>query len=215
MNVAKLWDSRQASDWREALNSYWDNPSVQGNQAIEHYMDELDIEVVREFDVAAWYDFLERYFRWKFNKSQWLSRRLEDLASNDCKKLLEIKVALFSLEDYELADIQRTLKMVSSPRIKGLGYPGASGLLSVLFPNWFGTVDRFVVEALQQIETLPERLRIMQIDPREISERDSVLLIDVMRRKANRLNGVFGTTEWTPRRIDMILWTLRDGRGCS
>jgi hypothetical protein len=42
-------------------------------------------------------------------------------------------------------------------RIRGLGIAGASGLLSVLFPEYFGTVDQFVVMSLLCINGLKER----------------------------------------------------------
>ncbi len=33
------------------------------------------------------------------------------------------------------------------------------------------------------------------------------LLIRIMRRKTNELNEALGTSDWTPRRVDMVLWT--------
>ncbi len=36
-------------------------------------------------------------------------------------------------------------------------------------------------------------------------------MISIMREKAQELNDIFGTHEWTPRKIDMILWTFGHG----
>jgi hypothetical protein len=44
----------------------------------------------------------------------------------------------------------------------------------------------------------------------QLNDKDAVLLIDIMRRKAIDLNALFGTVEWTPRMVDMILWATRD-----
>jgi len=46
-----------------------------------------------------------------------------------------------------------------------------------------------------------------------LNEKDALLLIDIMRRKATELDALFPTDEWTPRKIDMILWATRHGTG--
>jgi hypothetical protein len=81
--------------------------------------------------------------------------------------------------------------------------------LALLFPKWFGTADPYVVKALREIESLPEREKLDAMRPANLREGDAVLLIQVMRRKAGDLNALFGTDEWTPRKIDMILWASR------
>ena len=55
----------------------------------------------------------------------------------------------------------------------------------------------------------------LRLDHNNLKERDAVLLIDIMRRKARQLNGWFGTNKWTPRKIDMILWASRGNASCS
>ena len=92
--------------------------------------------------------------------------------------------------------------------IRGLGTAGASGLLSILFPQHFGTVDQFAVKALCQIEDLPEIETIRSMNPEGLTIRDGVLLIKILRVKAADNNRLFGGDFWTPRRIDMVLWTL-------
>ena len=76
-----------------------------------------------------------------------------------------------------------------------------------MYPERFGTVDQFVVKALRKIETLPETPALLRIKPDQISGRDGVVLIDIMRRKSKENNKIFGMDSWTPRKIDKVLWT--------
>jgi hypothetical protein len=207
--------SRNEKQWRDALEGYWDNPSVRKNQEIEKYMDELDHEAIKKCAPSEWHDFLETYFRWKFTESRWLPDRLKDFESNSLEQLFRVKENLFAVDEFDLTEVQKGLKTVKSPQIRGLGYPGASGLLAVLFPKWFGTVDQMVVKALCEVESLPERQRVREMKPNNLKERDAILLIDIMRRKARQVNGWFGTNKWTSRKIDMILWASRDNASCS
>jgi hypothetical protein len=216
-SISELWTSRNRRDWGAALKCYWDNPSVKKNLEIEEYMDKLDPEAIERLDLNEWYTFLKKYFRWKFT-GNWLPRRLEDLKSNSLEQLFRVKENLFAFSEMDLANIRKWLNAVKSPQVRGLGYAGASGLLAVLFPKWFGTADKFVVKALCEIEVLPKRQELLAMIRKDskgkesvsVNEKDAVLLIDIMRSKAIELNGMFGTDEWTPRKIDMILWGIRD-----
>ncbi len=60
-------------------------------------------------------------------------------------------------------NIQQCLAVACS--IRGLGTAGASGLLAVLFPTSFGTVDQFAVKALVKIPELPESNLIVGMNP--------------------------------------------------
>ena len=87
---------------------------------------------------------------------------------------------------------------------------GASGLLAILFPEDFGTVDQFVVENLWKIPeylpSLPEKGDDNKIN---ISLTHAVFMVTVFREKADELNRKFRSDYWTPRRIDMALWGTR------
>jgi len=114
---------------------------------------------------------------------------------------------------FDRKDIRRGLDLAGG--IKGFGVGGASGLLSLLFPEQFGTVDQFVVKALQKIRTFPEGeissreiQALRRMNPKNLSKSDGIILIGIMRRKADNLNSIFGSRFWTPRKIDMILWAL-------
>lgn len=118
----------------------------------------------------------------------------------------------------ELADIQRRLFLADhsnigkclsiATEIRGLGPAGASGLLSILFPEDFGTIDQFVVKALREVDELPYAAELAKMKPESLSIENGVLLIKILREQAERLNKRFDTDFWTPRKIDMILWAI-------
>ena len=118
--------------------------------------------------------------------------------------LFLIKKKIF---DCDKDDIITGLNIASS--IKGLGTAGASGLLAVLFPTKFATVDQFVVKALSAIANLPEKSLILSMNSDQLKIKDAVTLIKIMRKKAIELNTRFNTSFWNPRRIDMILWVIQ------
>jgi hypothetical protein len=194
---------------RPRLASYWEMDSVRRNLAREQYIETLDSEAIRKADSEGWRAFLRIYFDWKF-RGNYLPQRLADLESNEPERLLRIRGLLF---DSDFTNIRRTLERARY--IKGLGPAGASGLLAVLFPTWFGTVDKFVVTALRQAPTLPERGRLAKMNPSSLTDDDAVLLVEIMRRKVLQLNALFRTKEWTPRKIDKILWTLGHDDRCQ
>jgi hypothetical protein len=43
--------------------------------------------------------------------------------------------------------------------------------------------------------------------PEDLAIRDGVLIVDVLRRKAADNNRVFKSANWTPRKLDKVLWT--------
>jgi len=112
------------------------------------------------------------------------------------------KQRLFSLDK---SDIKACLMCATT--IPGLGTAGGSGLLAVLFPEHFGTVDQFAVNALRHIPDLPEKAFVASIrNPKAMKLSEGVGLVEIMRRKATQLRGWLSSQEWTPRKIDMILW---------
>jgi hypothetical protein len=62
-------------------------------------------------------------------------------------------------------------------RIFGVGWPRrkrstgwvSQGLLALMYPGTFGTVDQFAVEALKQVRGLPEESAIARMDPKYLS----------------------------------------------
>ena len=79
------------------------------------------------------------------------------------------------------------LHLANITRITGLGVAGASGILALVLPQYFGTVDRYAVENLQKVY-------------------DAVTLIHIYREKAEEISRIFGIS-CTPKMIDMVLWS--------
>ena len=151
MNIGELWISKNEEDWVKYLNRYWDLIKPE-NLELEKRMDKLDFRVVENMELDEFYEFIiEDYFQWKFTDSRWLNRNREHFSryKNEKKldELSEIKDELFS---FNLNDIERGLRITSS--IHGLGVAGGSGLLAILFPAYFATVDHFVVKSLASLD---------------------------------------------------------------
>jgi hypothetical protein len=204
--VREMWNSNDPDLWRQGLDRYWTfvKPS---HLALEREIDRLDAETVKAMDTHQWYTFLlEKYFRWKYtapNRYGSTTKLLRNYESNDGLVALHgIKGRLFG---FNKSDVRQGLSLACS--IKGLGTAGASGLLAILFPKHFGTVDQFAVKALAEIPELPERELVQAMHPESLKLDDGVVLIQIMRRTAGELNSVHSMDFWTPRKVDMVLWT--------
>ena len=172
-------------------------------------MDALRPDDVRHLDADQWYDWLlHKYFFWKYtapNRYATTTKYLKRQASaNGRHHLLTIRDRVLACEN---AGIQDALH--AATQFGGLGPSGASGLLALLFPARFGTVDQFVVGALRRVRYLPERDQLERMNPESLTIAHGVVLVEIMRRKAVSLNELFNTSGWTPRKIDKILWAQR------
>lgn len=205
-NIIVLWNSEKEDDWSAALNEYWKyvKPS---HFAVEKEFNPLNTAAVEKMNPEEWYEFLlKKYFFWKYTEPNRYATTTAQLKKyladpHGLNELFLIKKRIF---EFDQEDILAGLKVASE--IKGLGTAGASGLLAVLFPEKFATVDQFVVKALMALNHLPEHKRVMNMIPEGLKLSDAVVLINIMRNKAKELNERFNTTFWSPRRIDMILW---------
>lgn len=207
--ICALWNSRSQEAWFSALDEYAKlvKPS---HKDVEKEMESLNINDIAGMGPEEWYEFLlKKYFFWKYTApnryatttAQLKKYKTEPYGLND---LFLVKQKLLSFDKEEIAfglEIARS--------IPGLGTAGASGLLALLFPTHFATVDQFVVRALAGIDTIPERPHIVSMKPENLTLKDAEILIAIMKRKAVELNARFGTLNWTPRRIDMVLWSVR------
>lgn len=178
--------------------------------ALERELNELKVEQIASLDPIEWHDFLhDKYFRWKYtapNRYATTTAALRRyLDSDQLDRLFDIKERLLR---FNTSDISTGLSIAKE--IPGLGIAGASGLLSLMYPDHFATVDQFAVKALCQVSGLPESGEINGMKPENLKLRDGILLIDIMRRKARENNEAFGTDFWTARKIDMVLWAARE-----
>ena len=131
ITIGELWNSANPYVWEKALQRYWEFVKS-SNVELEHRMEELDANYLRQLDSDGWYEFLrDQYFRWKYAANNRyatttgsLHRYVDD---NALEGLHNIKLKLISLDP---SDIAYGLKTAQG--IRGLGCAGASGLLSLL-----------------------------------------------------------------------------------
>ena len=203
--IEQLWHSSDASKWQRALDRYWKyvKPTHIG---IEREMEDLRPDDVRQLDADQWYDWLlNKYFFWKYTARNRYATTTGNLKhqSTDAGRhhLLTIRDRVLECENASIRDA-----LCAATQFKGLGPAGASGLLALLFPAKFGTVDQFAVRALLRVRCLPEYDQLERMKPVSLTIAHGVVLVEIMRRKAVALNKLFNTSGWTPRKVDKILW---------
>jgi O-acetyl-ADP-ribose deacetylase (regulator of RNase III) len=203
--LAQLWNCQDQNEWFKALDRYWEHV-LPCNVNLEREMESLDVEEIKKLAAQPWYGWLlDKYFRWKYTAKNRYATSTNQLRKYEKEsKLAELHGIQQAIFQFDLSDIRSGLSIAC--RVRGLGTAGASGLLSILFPNYFGTVDQFVVKALRDIYGSDQDLG--KMNPEALTVQDGTVLITIMRKKADELNGKFRTNFWTPRKIDKILWTF-------
>ena len=206
-SVDYLWKSGSEADWHNALEGYYSKLSS-NTYILDSYLESVSASDIQRLSVREFYDFLhDKYFVWKYTGSYLPSKQqhLQKYINEDkLHELGEIQNELFSCNR---GDIETCLRIAS--KVKGMGVAGASGLLSILFPEEFGTVDKYLILALSKISNWSHEKELEQINPSaSISVKTGALLIRILREKALELNNSFNTDFWTPRKIDMILWSI-------
>lgn len=206
MNIADLWRSSKPEVWERALQRYWQFVQPR-NLQLERALDALDVNRLRSLSPQGWYNFLhDEYFRWKYTApNRYATTTIQLRKYQDNSQLGELDGLRQQLLNLDRNDIRRGL--TTAKKILGLGTAGASGLLSLMYPEYFATVDQFVVKALRLITGLPEEGALAKMKPENLNISDGVMLIGILTRKATENNQSFGTSGWTPRRVDMVLWT--------
>lgn len=204
--VNELWHAKDERPWIDALERY-ERFIKPADAELIRELEPLNIQKIRALDAKGWYDFLyDKYFRWKYTAKNRLVTTRQSLQGyvedGRLEDLYEIKKALLNLPKDK---IEEGLRIAHS--IRGLGIPGASGLLALMYPESFATVDQFVVKALRAVRDLPEAKLLTRMNPDALKPADGLVLIRIMREKAAENNRRFETATWTPRKIDKILWT--------
>ena len=217
LDINDLWDSRNERDWFIALDRCRLTLADRKDHELIEFFHTVDLEYVRGLGVQEWYDFLVKYFHWQFAGNR-LQQKLRDLDKNSFEQLFSVKSSLVAIDQRDLADARKCLSLVRSARIRGLDYSCASGLLALLFKEWFGTADSCILESLWTIESLPEKRKMQEIlawvnTKNDWRDSDAALVINIMRRKAAQLNTAFGTNKWTPSGVSMILSTANRPTG--
>ncbi len=213
LDIDYLWHSRDRRVWNAALERYWCQVQPR-NFELEKDLNRLDLARLRRMDSASWYAFLrDEYFRWKYTAEHRYASTTRHLVKHkETKGLGHLDAIRRTLLSLNTDDIEGSLKIAGS--IGGLGPPGASGLLALMYPAYFGTVDQFVVKALLGVSGLSETAALKRMRAESLKPIDGVILIQIMRRKARENTRVF-RTEWTPRKIDQVLWGYRENASKS
>ncbi len=206
IELKTLWLSGTLSEWNDAITEYYQNPRVIANRDIENYLLTLTPENVRDMPTEDFYDYLhDKFFVWKYTGT-WLTRRQNELSvyqnKNRMNELSVIQKKLFHDIEYDRTDTAALL--CTATRIEGLGVAGASGLLSFLYPQLYGTLDRLLVESLKTL--YQDDTTIGRIRGNDLTIKNGVLLENILRDKADLLNRQFKTDYYTARKIDMVLW---------
>jgi len=206
MSFNDIWNTTDESAWNRLLRKYWSLVSVDNIQ-VEIELNRLTPDRIAGMDADSWYAFLHNeYFVWKYTAKNRLATTRKALArhreSGELEALDQIRVAILRLDHSDIAT-----SLTTACEIRGLGVAGASGLLSLLFPHHYSTVDQFVVKALSEVDQHADAVRGMNPDGLKVS--DGVTLTKIMRAKAAENNARFNSTFWTPRTIEMALWAYR------
>jgi hypothetical protein len=207
ISISDWWHSPDPDVWAPALEQrYWSLLRPENN-ALDREMEPLDLERLRNFNAREWYDFLRcKYFRWKYTAPHRYASTTKKLGKyvdeDNLGELDKIRQRLLNLHHHDVR-----ARLNTAYEIHGLGPAGASGLLALMYPEIFGTVDQFVVKALWEVTNLPEARALARMKPENLSIADSVLLIGIMQRKAADNNRRSGVANWNPRKIDKVLWT--------
>ena len=195
----RLWRSDREEDWHEAVEGYW-RPVKPTHMDLERDLDQLQPERLQKMNASEWFDFLhDKYFRWKYTQPNRLATTTQHLKRQSEEKGDEILLG-FRDDIFEQAPLDLKKGLKAAMQIRGLGTAGASGLLSLIFPEKYGTVDQFIVKRLLEVTDLPELEAVKKMNPEGLTVKEGVLLIEIMQRKAFDLNQRFKTTEWTPER---------------
>lgn len=212
-NLNELWDYGTADQWNEAVDNYVYVDSAHRNIKLERDMNN-SITLLSRFEkmnAELLYDFiLDEFIVWKYtapNRKATTVKYYKKKHAKSKQSLIPIRDNIINIYKCCPDDTRNLLK--EAMKIGGIGVAGGSGLLSLLFPSKYGTVDYFIVERLKEIKSYPEIIQknIKKINSKNISIRATEFLENLYREKADSLNKKFETSEWTPRKIDMVLWS--------
>ena len=207
--VDKLWNSRNKENWKLALDAYGEMIFQARQKELDKELDNLDLSAVKRLDEAGWYEFLkDKFMPWKHTVGMFRSKLQRFLREDYSDRhaldgLFRIKKQLLA---FSRDNILEGLNIIT--QVRGFAASSASALLAILFPEQFGTVDQFVVESLKHIPSLEKAAAVARIRSKDIKISDAVLVVGILRDKAEENNRDFETDFWTPRKIDKVLWTV-------
>jgi hypothetical protein len=189
VSSANLWESSDTRPWEEALKR------EQGGKGLE----QVPPEKLGSMDAAEFLSFLkDKLYPACFqNPSRLEAARQELQSSADEDELAAVDLVRERLQYLDPEDPEWALRVASDA--PGLTTCGASTLLSLVFPEHFGTIDALTVKALKSLPRLPEARVVHEIHADILTPEDGAVVIEVLRRKARELSRKGGN--WTPRKV--------------
>ncbi|GAB6161212.1 hypothetical protein JCM12298_03710 [Desulfothermus naphthae] len=152
------------------------------NIPLELELFRICLDDLKAMSPCEWYDFLlNKYFLWKYTNGKirsYLTKQFESAYFNNKTSLDKIKKEILVIDPLEIRESIATVL-----KIKGIGVGGATGLLSLIFPKYFGTLDQFLVIALQNISS-----SLQNINPNNLNLDDAVRLTKILRKISSSLN---------------------------
>jgi len=223
ISLGSLWLSNEVSAWQDALAKYWNHGPVRANIDVERHMDRLTAEERTAIlsSGGALVEFLDRwYYSWKF-----FAIAPYDIPKHQAKVRAEYAAnpAKYDAIARQLGalnpdNVEQCLKAVASRSIPGLQLSAASGLLAVLFPASFGTVDQHTLRALQTLDDdravwlrrhIPDPKTFFPANNNDQGRHAAKLMTQLYREKARELAQLDEETGWGPRRVEMVCYTVR------
>ena len=151
---------------------------------------------------------IDDYYLWKFG-NLYSNKRRERFRTYyvDGRRLNNLQAVKDRMFSFDLSKTAEGLNITT--QIFGFRVIRASGLVALLFPEHFATIDRFIIQPLMKVRNLLKHKTIALIDPAKPTINDGVLLINIMKKKTMELNQMFGQNHWLPRDLGMVLWAIR------
>ena len=184
-NMNFSWNNNSHTLWLEKENLYMD-VVISTNQQLEQELENFPVSKIANMSGEEFFNFLyDKYFVWKYTAKNRLATTRTHLLKHkeNIEELNDIKKLLVS---FDAKDIKKGLEITT--KIKGLGTAGASGLLSLLYPSYYGTVDQFIVLRLQESDEFKNDQYLHKISPQNLTIQDGVYLISILQKKAEELN---------------------------
>ncbi|WP_149495411.1 hypothetical protein [Roseiconus lacunae] len=206
MSFNEIWKADDERVWNQLFQKYWAMLRPESIQ-VEFQLNQLRREDLVDLTPIEWFNFLhDRYFVWKYTAKNRLATTRANLATyKTMDQLGELDVIRKEILQSGESDPELALKTAS--QIRGLGVAGASGLLSLIYPDRFATVDQFIVKAL--LEVPEEASKVESMNSEGLTVADGSVLTEIIVQKARSMQDTFKSNFWMPRTLEMALWAYR------
>lgn len=223
LDVSYLWNSLDELLWRNKYLTYINNLD-KTNLYLFNFLDKIKIDDIDKMSVQEFYNFLyDFFFPFQYSSKTNLNKCREEfeqyILKENLNELDEIRKKLITID---LSNYENAIE--EARKIYGLGYVGATALLSILYPNNFVTIDQFLLYALYSIDSLKDKIitvynpvkrKPIIIDDKRTKIRltslsHGELATNLLKNKSIELNNK-ASNFWNPKKIGLILSSLSKG----